>query len=79
MQLYIKDLIGSLVRPDKELRGFRKIELEPGETRTVEFTITPSMLLFTGREREPVLEAGDYEVMVGTSSAEYQTAAFRLE
>ena len=79
VQLYIKDLIGSLVRPDKELRGFRKIELEPGETRTVEFTITPSMLLFTGREREPVLEAGDYEVMVGTSSAEYQTAAFRLE
>ncbi|MBR9908804.1 MAG: beta-glucosidase [Gammaproteobacteria bacterium] len=78
VQLYLKDLIGSVIRPDKELKGFQKIELEPGETRTVEFTITPDMLVFTGLEMEPVLEAGDYQVMVGTSSEQYKTAEFRL-
>jgi len=79
VQLYVKDVIGSVTRPDKELKGFEKIELKPGETRTVEFTITPDMLLFTGLEMKPVLEAGDYEVMVGTSSADTQLANFRLK
>lgn len=79
VQLYVKDLIGSVTRPDKELKGFEKIELKPGETKTVEFMITPDMLKFTGLEMKPVLEAGDYEVMVGTSSADIQKAAFRLK
>ena len=78
VQLYVKDLIGSVVRPDKELKGFRKIELKPGETRQVQFTISPEMLAFTGLDNKPVVEAGDHEVMVGTSSAEYQKASFRL-
>ena len=60
------------------LRRFGISELKPGETKTVEFTITPDMLVFTGLEMKPVLEAGEYEVMVGTSSADYQKAAFRL-
>jgi len=79
VQLYVKDLIGSVTRPNKELKGFEKIELKPGETKTVTFTITPDMLVFTGLEMKPVLEAGDYEVMVGTSSADYKKAAFRLK
>ncbi|VGO12525.1 Beta-glucosidase BoGH3B [Pontiella desulfatans] len=79
VQLYVKDLIGSVTRPDKELKGFEKIELKPGETKAVAFTITPDMLMFTGLEMKPVLEAGDYEVMVGTSSADVQKAAFRLK
>lgn len=79
VQLYIKDLIGSVIRPDKELRGFQKIALNPGETKTVEFTITPEMLQFTGMEMEPVLEAGDYNVIIGTSSANYQTKPFKLK
>ncbi|TWU28658.1 glycoside hydrolase family 3 N-terminal domain-containing protein [Bythopirellula polymerisocia] len=79
VQLYVKDLIGSVTRPDKELKGFRKIELKPGETRKVEFTITPDMLAFTGLDMKPVLEAGNYDVMVGTSSAEHQKASFRLK
>lgn len=79
VQLYLKDVIGSVTRPDKELKGFQKIELKPGETRQLNFTITPAMLMFTGLEMKPVLEAGEYEVMVGTSSADYQKISFRLK
>lgn len=79
VQMYVKDLFGCVLRPAMELKGFEKVELEPGESKTVEFTITPDMLLFTGLEMKPILEVGDYEVMVGTSSQEYKKAAFRLE
>ena len=79
VQMYVKDVIGSVLRPSKELKGFEKIELKPGETRTVRFTITPDMLVFTGLEMQPVLEAGDYEVMLGTSSVDFKKATFRLE
>ncbi|PWH84434.1 beta-glucosidase [Algibacter marinivivus] len=79
VQLYIKDEIGSVTRPDKELKGFEKIELEAGESKTVSFTITPKMLEFTGISMEKVLEAGDYTVMVGTSSKEYLETTFKLK
>jgi len=79
VQLYIKDEIGSVTRPDKELKGFEKITLNPGEAKTVSFTITPKMLEFTGLTMEKILEAGDYTVMIGTSSKEGLTAQFRLE
>ncbi|MFK7982440.1 MAG: fibronectin type III-like domain-contianing protein, partial [Saprospiraceae bacterium] len=48
VQLYLKDEIGSVLRPDKELKSFQKIELAAGATKTVSFTITPDMLRFTG-------------------------------
>ena len=79
VQLYVKDEIGSVTRPDKELKGFEKITLNPGESKTVSFTITQKMLEFTGLTMEKILEAGDYTVMVGTSSKEGLTARFRLE
>lgn len=79
VQLYIKDKIGSVTRPDKELKGFEKIELKPGESKTVSFTITPKMLEFTGLETKKILEAGDYTVMVGTSSEEYLEGKFKLK
>lgn len=79
VQLYLKDEIGSVTRPDKELKGFEKIELYPGEAKTVSFTISPKMLEFTGLTMEKILESGDYTVMVGTSSKEGLTARFRLE
>ncbi|MDO5970683.1 glycoside hydrolase family 3 N-terminal domain-containing protein [Flavivirga aquimarina] len=78
VQMYIKDHIGSVVRPDKELKGFEKIELSSGETKTVNFTITPKMLEFTGLKMDKTLEAGDYTVMIGTSSKEVSTVGFRL-
>lgn len=79
VQLYLKDEIGSVTRPDKELKGFEKIELNPGESKTVTFTIVPKMLEFTGLKMKKILEPGDYSVMVGTSSKENLTAKFRLE
>lgn len=68
-----------VLRPNKELKAFQKITLAPGETQQVSFTITPSMLKFTGVKMAPVLEAGAFEVMVGTSSAEGLTARFELQ
>ncbi|MEM8764376.1 MAG: glycoside hydrolase family 3 N-terminal domain-containing protein, partial [Bacteroidota bacterium] len=79
VQLYLKDEIGSVTRPDKELKGFKKIELDSGHSKTITFTITPDMLKFTGPNMERMLESGDYTVMVGTSSNEVLTARFRLE
>ncbi|PQJ30723.1 beta-glucosidase [Nonlabens arenilitoris] len=78
VQLYIKDEIGSVTRPDKELKGFEKISLDAGESKTVSFTITPKMLEFTGITMEKVLEAGNYTVKVGTSSQDYLETTFKL-
>ncbi|MFD0861621.1 glycoside hydrolase family 3 N-terminal domain-containing protein [Sungkyunkwania multivorans] len=78
VQLYIKDDIGSVTRPDKELKAFEKIELQAGERKEVSFKITPEMLLFTGVNMEKALEAGDYTILVGTSSKEGITAKFKL-
>ncbi|WJJ97715.1 glycoside hydrolase family 3 N-terminal domain-containing protein [Algibacter luteus] len=79
VQMYIKDEIGSVTRPDKELKGFEKIELDAGESKTVSFKITPKMLEFTGISMEKVLEAGDYSVKIGTSSQEYLETTFKLK
>ena len=79
VQMYIKDEIGSVTRPDKELKGFEKLELDVGENKTVRFNITPKMLEFTGLNMEKVLESGDYTVMIGTSSKDYLTTTFKLK
>jgi beta-glucosidase len=78
VQLYVKDVIGSVLRPDKELKGFEKVSLKPGESKTVSFTIAPDMLVFTGLEMEEVVEAGEYIIMVGGSSNDLSKKAFRL-
>ncbi|MFZ0337345.1 MAG: fibronectin type III-like domain-contianing protein [Terracidiphilus sp.] len=68
VQLYIRDLISSVTRPVKELKGFRKVRLQPGETATVAFDITPALLSFYDINMKYVVEPGDFELMVGTSS-----------
>ncbi|HEY1115190.1 MAG TPA: beta-glucosidase BglX [Chitinophagaceae bacterium] len=68
VQLYIRDLVGSVTRPVKELKGFQKIELKAGETRTVTFRITPEDLKFYNYDLKHVWEAGDFEIMIGTNS-----------
>jgi beta-glucosidase len=68
VQLYLHDVIGSVVTTVKELRGFEKVQLEPGETRTVSFVVTPEHMALLNRHLEWVVEPGTFEVMVGHSS-----------
>jgi beta-glucosidase len=80
VQMYIRDLVSSVTRPIKELKGFRKVGLEPGETQTVEFEITPESLAFYDVNMKYTVEPGDFEIMVGTSSrdADLQETVLRV-
>lgn len=78
VQLYIKDLYGSVVRPLKELKGFEKIELQTGEFKTVSFTITPEMLEMTGLSMKRAAEPGEFTVMIGGSSDKGLSGNFKL-
>lgn len=68
VQMYVRDLVSSVTRPVKELKGFRKVTLSPGETQTVAIEITPAALAFHDIEMKYVVEPGEFEIMVGTSS-----------
>lgn len=78
VQMYIRDRFSSVTRPVKELKDFARIHLEPGETRTVEFTVTPDKLMFLNKDLRPVVEPGEFIVMVGPSSddRDLHTASF---
>ncbi|SMF03368.1 beta-glucosidase [Paenibacillus barengoltzii] len=65
VQLYITDVASKVTRPAKELKGFRKIFLQPGETQTVEFTVGPEQLQYIGQNYKPVVEPGEFRVHVG--------------
>jgi beta-glucosidase len=68
VQLYLRDVVSSVSRPIRELKGFRRISLAPGETKTVEFVLGRDALSFLDRSLKPVVEPGTFEVMVGSSS-----------
>lgn len=68
VQLYIRDVVGSVTRPVKELKGFQKVELKAGETKTVSFNITPEDLKFYNYDLKYDWEAGDFEIMIGGNS-----------
>ncbi|MGA9408189.1 MAG: glycoside hydrolase family 3 N-terminal domain-containing protein [Bacteroidota bacterium] len=68
VQVYIRDVVSSVTRPVKELKGFKRICLQPGETQTMTFAISPEHLSFTNIDKEFVVEPGDFEIMVGNSS-----------
>lgn len=78
VQLYIRDLVGSTTRPVKELKGFERIYLQPGQTRTVTFKIAPEMLKFYDYDLQYVIEPGDFQVMIGSNSRDVKTAAFTV-
>jgi beta-glucosidase len=79
VQLYIRDVVGSVSRPLKELKGFERISLLPGETKEVSFTITEDMLRFYDYNLDYVSEAGDFEVMIGPNSAVVEKSSFKLK
>ena len=68
VQLYIRDVVSSVTRPVKELKAFRKIHLRPGESQTVALEITPESLAFYNLDMKYVVEPGEFEIMVGSSS-----------
>tara|TARA_R110001583_G_scaffold43236_2_gene137562 strand:- start:5160 stop:7481 length:2322 start_codon:yes stop_codon:yes gene_type:complete len=78
VQLYIRDLVGSVTRPVKELKGFQKIALKKGETKTVNFKITTEDLKFYNSNLDFVAEPGKFEVFVGTNSVSNLKTAFEL-
>ena len=79
VQLYIRDLVGSITRPVKELKGFDKIFLKAGESKTVSFKITPELLRFYDYELNYVAEPGDFDIMIGGSSQSVKTAHLSLK
>ena len=79
VQLYIRDLVGKIVRPVKELKGFQKIFLKKGESKTVSFNITPEDLKFYDDELNFDWESGEFDIMIGTNSAQVQTKRVNWE
>ena len=79
VQLYIRDLVGKVIRPVKELKGFQKLYLKKGETKTVNFKLTPEDLKFYDEDLNYDWEAGEFDIMVGTSSADVQTKRINWE
>ncbi len=78
VQLYIRDLVASMTRPVKELKGFQRVSLRPGEKRRVEFVLGPEHLGFWNREMRYVVEPGEFRVMVGANSVDVVEAKFNV-
>jgi len=79
VQLYIRDLVGSVVRPIKELKRFQKVLLKKGESKEINFILTVNDLRFYNDQLQYIYEPGDFQVFVGGSSAEVKQATFTLQ
>jgi beta-glucosidase len=79
VQMYIRDDYSSVPRPVKELKGFKKIWLEPGQSQTVNFTITPDLLSFYDKDMKWIIEPGDFTIMIGTASDDTQSIKLRID
>ena len=79
VQMYIRDLVGTATRPVSELKGFKRIHLKRGESKTVTFTIDEELLKYYTPDLKYVAEPGDFSVMIGGNSAEVNSAQFTLK
>ena len=79
VQLYIRDLVGSIVRPVKELKGFELVSLGKGEAKTIDFKLTKEELGFYNNQGEFIIEPGEFEIFVGGSSNTKLQGNFTLE
>jgi beta-glucosidase len=79
VQLYIRDKVSSVTRPVKELKDFKRISLEPGQTKTIDFTIDKSKLSFWDIDMNYSVEPGEFDIMVGNSSENLQTVTLIVE
>ena len=78
VQLYIRDMTGSITKPVKQLKGFQKIFLQPGESKTVSFSLTVDDLKFYNNDLKYVYEPGNFKVFIGANSEEVKEAGFKL-
>jgi beta-glucosidase len=78
VQLYVRDLVGNVTRPVRELKGFQRVRLKPGERRELAFTLGPDDLAFYGREMKRITEAGEFHAWIGGSSAAELRTEFEL-
>ncbi|MBS1653244.1 MAG: beta-glucosidase BglX [Bacteroidetes bacterium] len=78
IQLYIRDIVGSVVRPVKELKGFQQVFLKAGESKTVQFKITVDDLRFYNDQLQYIYEPGDFKVFIGGDSQHVKEASFEL-
>ena len=78
VQLYVRDQVGSVTRPVRELKGFQRIRLEPGERREVSFQLTTGDLSFYGPDMKLTTEPGEFDVWLGGDSTAERHAVFRL-
>ena len=79
VQLYIRDMVASISRPVKELKGFQRIHLAVDESKEVSFDITPDMLKFYNAELKHVIEPGDFQIMIGTNSKDVKTMKLNVK
>jgi beta-glucosidase len=78
VQLYINDVYSSVTTPEKTLKGFKRLFLKKGETKQVEFVLTAEELSLWNREMKNVVEAGDFQVMIGGNSSNLQKQSFKV-
>jgi beta-glucosidase len=78
VQMYIRDKISSVTRPVMELKGFQRIQLAPGDTKEVSLSITPAALQFYDRDMNRVVEPGEFEIMVGSSSQSHKSTTLTV-
>jgi beta-glucosidase len=78
VQLYIRDVAASITRPVKELKGFQRVTLQPGEKKRVDFSLGPDLLGLYNREMRFVVEPGEFKVMVGSSSEDVIEKSFQV-
>jgi len=76
LQLYLRDVVSFVTRPLKELRGYQRVTLQPGEEKNVRFAIDDSLLSFPGPDFNPMVEPGEFEAMVGPNSAQVKGVKF---
>ncbi len=75
VQLYVHDVVASVARPVKQLRGFSRIRLKPGETKRLDFQLGPDDLALYDRDMKRVVEPGKFDIMIGASSADIRQRA----
>ncbi|NJO23232.1 MAG: hypothetical protein HC868_10145 [Sphingomonadales bacterium] len=78
VQLYIRDRVSSVTRPVKELRGFERVTLQPGETTEVEFTLDHEDLRFWNKDMKRVVEPGEFEIQVGSNSRDVKSTVLTV-